>query len=279
MPVLTSTGPAAVVDLAGRLVADLNDGRTARQSVGSKGVAFDWTTGLPTILATQTAAVTVEGRTFNATLVEPSATPAAKVAEKAAKPSAVTITTSPVALNKYAGIANFTTENQIDTDALVPALASVISRSALMAYDADCITALGQQHGETASGATWPDAILSGIGTVAANGGSPGLLVLSAADYAAAVQSPGIGYASDPATGAVALFGLSIVLAASLAAGTGYVVDPAACLAAEGADGPFAVVDPYTGLGTNEIRLAVEWFAGFVVTGPGAVCQITVTAP
>lgn len=277
MPVLTSSGPPAVTDLAGRLVADLADGRTARQSVGSKDAAFGWTTGLPDIVARHTAAVGVEGRTFNAVLVAPSGTPAAKVAEKAVKPAAVTITSTPVALNKYAGIANFTTEQSVDTDSLVPALAAIISTSALLAYDADCVTVLGTQHGETATGATWPEAILSGIGIVSANGGSPGLLVLSAADYASAVMSPGVGYASDPATGVVALFGLPIVLASSLAAGTGYVMDPAGALAAEG-DGPFAVVDPYTGLGTNEIRLGVDYFAGFVVTSPGVVCQITSTA-
>lgn len=278
MPVLNASGPPAVTDLAGRLVADLTDGRAGRESVGARDVAFGWTTGLPSIIATHVSSVVVEGRTFNAVLVAPSGTPAGKVAEGGAKPAGVTITSTPVATNKYAGLANFSTEQAIGTDALVPALAAVLSTSALLAYDADCVTALDQQAGAVAEGATWPEAILAGIGQVSANGGSPGLLVLSAEDYAAAVMSPGVGYASDPATGVVALFGLPIVLAASLAAGKAYVMDPAGAMAAEGADGPFAVVDPFTGLGTNAVRLAVEYFAGFVVTSPGVVCEVTLTA-
>lgn len=278
MPVLTSSGPPAVTDLASRLVADLSSGRVARQSFGSRAVAFEWATGLPMILGRQVASAVVDGLTFNAVRVAPSGTPAAKVARGAQKPTGVTIATDRVDLAKYAGLASFQTEQALETDALVPALAAVLGNSALMAYDADCMVELAAEAGLTAAGATWPEAILAGIAEVAGAGGAPAVLVLGAADYATAVQSPGTGYAMNPADGVPSLFGLRIVLGTGLAAGTGYVLDPTAVLAVENASSPLAIVDPYSGLDTNAVRLAVEWFAAFVVTSPGGVAELTVTA-
>lgn len=277
MPVLTSSGPPAIADLAARLAADLTAGRVARQSFGARKAAFEWASGLPMTLARQAASAVVDGLSFGAVRVGPSGTPAGKVAAGAPKPSAVVITAANVALSKYAGIANFQTEQQLDTDGLMSALASVVTTSCLLAYDADCMAALAADNGLDATGADWPSAILAGIGEVAAAGGAPSLLVLAAGDYAGAVQSPGTGYAMNPLDGVPSLFGLSIVLSGALATGTGYVLDAAAVLAVENATSPLAVVDPYSGLGTNDVRLAVEMFAAFVVVNPGGVCEVTVT--
>ncbi len=281
MPVLTTSGPPAVTDLASRLVADLNDGRVARQAIaGDRSTAFGWTTGLPFIAARLVSSAVVDGLSFNATRVAPSATPAAKVAEGGAKPSAITVTSGPVALSKYAGLGSISTEQALDTDALIPALVAVIGTSCVLAFDADFVAALAADAGADAAGDTWPEAILSGVAAVAANGGSPSVLVLSAADYAAAVGSPGVGYAQNPADGAVALFGQRIALSPGLSSGTGYVLDPAAVMAVEFAGSPFAVIDPYSGLDTNAIRVSTEWFAAAYVTAPGGVCEITgPTAP
>lgn len=280
MPVLTTTGAPAITDLAGRLAADLNAGNIARQSIpGNRATAFEWTTGLPMILGRQVQAATTDGLSFTAVRVAPSGTPAAKVPEGGQKPTAVTISTDQEALSKYAGLASFTTEQALGTDALVPALASVIATSCLMAYDADCAAVLAADAGVTVPGATdWPSAINGGIAAVAGNGGSPQVLVLSAADYATAVQSPGPGYAMDPTAGVPSLWGLRIVMSAATASGTGYVLDPNGVLAVELDSAPLAVVDPYSGLGTNAVRLAVEWFAGFAVTSPAVVAKIAVTA-
>lgn len=278
MPVLTSSGPPAVTDLAQRLVSDLNSGRVARQSFGARSVAFEWAAGLPMILARQVQSAVVDGLSFSATRVAPSATPAAKVAAGAPKPDGVTITTGRVDLAKYAGIANFSTEQQLDTDALVPALASVLSSSALMAYDADCAAALAADAGLDATGADWPSAILAGIAAVAGAGGAPAVLAISPADYAAVVTSPGVGYAMSPVDGVPAMWGLRIVISAGIPTGTAYVLDPNAVLSVENSESPFALVDPYSGLSTNAVRLAVEAFFAFVVTAPGGVCEVTVTA-
>ena len=278
MPVLTSSGPPAVNDLAQRLAADLNAGRVARQSFGDRSTAFQWSAGLPQILATQVSSAVVDGLSFNAVRVAPSGTPAAKVAEGGTKPSAVTISSEAVALDKYAGIANFTTERQLEADGLTAAVAAVITRSCLLAFDADCMAVLDADAGLAASGADWPGAILAGSGEVASAGGAPDVLVLAADDYAAAVMSPGVGYAQNPADGAVNLFGLRIVLSGALAAGKGYVLDSAAVMAVENAQSPLAVVDPYSGLSTNECRIAVEAFMGFVVVNPGGIAEVTKTA-
>lgn len=276
MPVLTSSGPPAVTELAGLLASDLSDGRVARQTFGSRKVAFEWATGLPMTLARQVASAVVDGLSFGATRVSPSLTPAAKVVAGGTKPDAVTITTSTVGLTKYAGLANIQTEQSLDTDGLMSALANVLTNSCLLAFDADCALALGTDAGLDAGGADWPSAILAGVGEVASNGSAPGVLLLSAADYATAVQSPGPGYAMNPLDGVPSLFGLRVVLSASVASGTGYVLDPAAVLAVENANSPVAVVDPFSGLSTNAVRLAVEFFAAFVVASPGGVCEITV---
>lgn len=277
MPVITSSGPPAVTDLAGRLLADLSAGRTARQSIGSRAVAFEWASGLPMILARQVNSAVVDGLSYRAVRVAPSGTPAGPVAPGAAKPQAVTITTDTEALTKYAGIATFQTEQALDADGLVPALASVIGNSCLMAYDASCGAVLTADAGLTASGADWPSAILAGIAAVAGAGGAPGVLSIGAADYAEVVKSPGAGYAMNPVDGVPAMYGLRIVLGAGIAAGTAFVIDPNAVLATENALSPLAIVNPYAAMATNEISLAVEMFAGFTVTSPGGVCEVTKT--
>lgn len=277
MPVLTSTGPPAVTDLAGRLLAELTAGRTARQTIGSRAVAFEWATGLPMILARQVSSAVVDGLSFRAVRIGQSGTPAAAVAPGGPKPLATTVTSDTEALTKWAGRAEFQTEQALDTDGLVPALASVISTSCLMAYDAYCGTVLDADNGVTAGGADWPAAILAGIAAVAGAGGAPGLLVIGAADYAAVVSSPGVGYAMNPTDGVPAMFGLRIVLMAGVPAGTGYVVDPAACWATENVASPAALLDPYSQSTNNVVSLIVDWFAGFTVTSPAGVCQLTVT--
>lgn len=277
MPVLTSSGPPAVADLASRLVSDLNAGRVARQGFGERKVAFEWAAGLPNTLARQVSSAVVDGLSFGAVRVRASGTPAGKVVAGAPKPAATTITSDSIALNKYAGLAAFQTEQQLDTDGLMSALASVIASSCLMAFDADCIAELGAENGLTATGTDWPTAILGGIAEVAGAGGAPSVLVIGAGDYAEAVQSPGVGYAMNPMNGVPSLFGLSIVVGGGVAAGTAFVLDPASVLAVENASSPLAIVDPYSGLSTNDVRLAVEFFAAFVVTSPGGVCETTVT--
>src|SRR4051794_28729716 len=122
MPVLTSSGPPAIADLAARLTSDLMAGRVARPSFRTPKGAFEWATGLPNTLARQVSSAVVDGLSFGAVRVAPSGTPAAKVAAGGTKPDAVVITSDTIGLTKYAGLANFQTEQQLDTDGLMSAL-------------------------------------------------------------------------------------------------------------------------------------------------------------
>lgn len=277
MPVLTAGGPPAVTDLAQRLASDLNRGSGGRQTIGSKAAAFTWSAGLPQILATRVNSAMVEGLTFQATTIKPSATPVDAVAEGGQKPNALEVATATKNLTKYAGIATVSTEQTLSVDALVPSLVAVLSHGILMAYDADCAAALAAENGLTASGATWADAVLAGIAQVAGNGGVPSILAVSAADYPAVVASPGVGYALDPSTSTVSLFGLHVQIMVGVAAGTGFVLDANAVLATENEASPIAVVDVGSGLGTNAVKVAAEAFLGFTVSSPAGVCEITKT--
>lgn len=278
MPTLTASGPTGIVDLAGRLAASLNEGRAARESFGARDVAFGWSDGLPNILGRVVSNAVVTGLSFNAVRVSASDTPATKVAEGGTKPDAVTLSAAEVSLSKYAGLATISTEQSLTVEALTSALARTITGSCLLAYDADCVAQLAADAGSEATGSTWSEAILSGIAAVVGQGAAPSVLVLSAADYAAAVTSPGVGFAADPTNAAITLFGLSVLVSASAEAGTGYVLDPSACLACENESSPLAVVDPYSRLDVNEIRLAVEMFAGFVVGAPAGVAKVSVSS-
>lgn len=276
MTVLTSSTAPAVADLAQRLVSDLNAGRVARASFGERDAAFAWSAGLPNTLARQVDSAVVAGLSFDAVRIKASGTPAGKVAQGAVKPAATSITSTSISLSKFAGIAAYNTEQALSAEGLTAALASVITSSCLLAFDADCMAALDTDNGLTAGGTDWPSAILDSVAAVAGAGGAPSVLVLSASDYAEVVQSPGVGFAMNPTDGIPALFGLKIVLSPSLAAGTAYTLDASAVLAVENESSPLAIVDPYSGLSTNDVRLAVEMFAAFVVVNPGGVCQITV---
>lgn len=275
MPALTSAAPV-LSDLASKLNGELSAGRAARASVGDKSEAFSWTTGLPPVVAAHVNHVTVEGRGYDAVIVEPTGTPGV-VAEDGAKPTLAQLNHGWVEVKKYPGLAVFSTEKAIQSHALAAAVANVLVHQALIGYDKDVVTHLDGNAAATGTGSTWSAAILSGIANVIANGGQPSLLVMSGADYAAAVESPGAGYLLDPRDGVPSLFGLKVALSAGATAGQAYVLDPTAVTCGEDAAGPYVIVDPYgSNLSTNQVTVAAELFASCVVNAPGAVAKLTV---
>lgn len=277
MPVIAQSTIASVTDLAATLATQITDGRAGRATLGTRDVAFDWTTGAPPVLARFVANALIDGLSFTAVTVKPSATKVAKVVEGGTKPNAVTLTSGDVPLSKYAGLATFSTERAIATDSLVPAVYACLISQALLAYDADAIAALSAAAAITETGTSWTGAILAGYAAVATTGALPDLLVMSGADYAAALEAPGSGYTLDPTTATVSLFGMRICVSAAATPGTAYVLPAAAVLAVENTYSPIVVCDPFSGLATNEVRLAAELFAGVAVTSPGQVAKVTVT--
>lgn len=273
MPTLIAGPVQAVNDLADIVARQLEAGGPARASLGSKDVAFAWTVGAPATIATKVNRVVTEGLSFNAVLVGSSGTPAKKVAAGAQKPTAVTLTTVPVPVNKFAGLGIFSTEQALSTEALALGIHQTLIVQSLLAFDAELVDLIETNAGETATGTTWSAAILNGIAAVASNGGAPDLLVLNPADYAGAVEPPG--YALDPTSGVPVLFGLEVTLSPAVTAGTGLVLASSAVTVAENVASPVVVLDPYSMLDTNQIRLASEVFAGAVVNAPSCVCKAT----
>lgn len=275
---MITTSP--LTNLATELSTKLQGGGAARQTfTGSNAVAFGWSEGLPLTVARLVESTQISGLSFDAVRVLASATPAKVVAERATKPTATQLQSFTVQLKKYAGLATFSLEAALSITALVPALSATIVNQCLVAFDTDAVAALDTDHGSTATGATWTEAILNGIAQVASAGQNPSVLVIAPADYAAAVQDPGAAFSSDPSNGLTTLFGLSIGVVVGATAGEAYVIDPRAAVAVENESSPMVLVDPYSLADTNQARLVVDLAAAFVVTQPAGVCQITVTDP
>lgn len=268
----------ALTDFADLLATKARGGAAPRETFGDSNIAFGWAEGMPPIVARFVDSATVDGRTFTATRVLPSDTPAAVVAERAAKPVAVKLETEVVTLSKYAGLAEFSLEASLSTTALVPALSASLVSQALVAYDVDCVAALAADNGSTATGATPTEAILNAVAEVASAGQNPSVLILAPSDYAATVQDPGSAFSMDPASGITSLFGLAIAVCVGATAGTSYVIDSRAAVAVQNTQSPLVLLDPYSKADTNEARLVVDLVAGFVVTQPAGVCEVTVTA-
>jgi hypothetical protein len=264
-------------DLASELAAKLNSGTAARETFGDTSVAFGWSEGLPPIVARFVESAKVDGLSFTGVRVKPSATPAAKVAEGATKPSAVVLESFTTTLAKYAGLATFSLEQSLSTTALLPAINATLIGQSLVAFDTDAVAALAADAGLSATGATWTSAILAGIAEVASAGQNPSVLVLAPADYAAAVQDPGAVFSADLATGVTSLFGLQLAVVVGATAGTAYVLDSRAAVAVEHVASPLFTLDPFTLADTNRARLISEIVAAFVVTQPAGVCEVTVT--
>ena len=270
MSLLTAT--PALESLANSLTATGMD-VPSRTRLGEKDPAFAWTTGLPSIVARHVSTVDVAGSGYSAFQVVPAGTPGS-VAEGGTKDTLATGSFVNVSVKKYAGLASLSTEQHVQTDAAVAAFKHVLTQQVLKAYDADCIAAMVADADATGSGSTFAAAILDGIANVISNGGNPDLIIMSGADYATAVESPGSGYLLDPRSGVPSLFGLSVGLATGAAAGESFVLDSSAVTCGDA--GAYSVIDPLSGLSTNAIRLAVEFFGSVHVSAPGAVAALSV---
>jgi hypothetical protein len=272
MPVTTSGSVPAVNNLADELARQLStSGNAARAAVGDRAVAFDWTAGIRPWAGSVFTSTLTTGLQYRSTLVSLTATPPVKVAKSAPKPVAVQMTTAVNQLPKYAGIGEMTTEDVLDTDALVGAVYTVLIDGCLQAFSADIGAVLTAGAGQTATGADWAEAILNGVSVLP----NADVLCLAAADYAAAVK-PGTGFALDPTNAVPVLFGLQVVIVPGLVAGTGFVCNSNAVLVAESMLSPSVVCDPFSKSDTNTTRLIVDLFAQAQVTAPYGVVAVTV---
>ena len=264
----------SVVDVLAR---DMSEGRASRQSLGGGTVAFGWTGGMPVTLANFVSTAVSEGLTVPATTVSLSPTPPAVVTAGSAKPNATVITAGTIQLKKFAGYGQVTLEQVVDGVGMTAAVASVLGAGSLLAFEQDAMTVLDAATTGTATGATWLAGILAGQAQVVGAGGSPGVLVVSAADYAAIIGELGgsAGFVTDPSSPVGSFFGAAVHVSPKLAAGKAYVLDPLAVVAVQHAESPIVITDPYSGSTTNVTKVVADLFACTYVTNPVLVVEVT----
>lgn len=262
------------------LARDMSEGRASRQSLGGGTLAFGWTSGMPVTLASFVSTALADGLTVPATHVTLSpTTPPAKVAAGAPKPNAVQITAGSIQIGKFAGYGEITLEQVVDGVGMSAAVASVLGAGSLLAFEADAMAVLGDGAGGSAAGATWLAGILSGQAAVVGSGGSPGVLVVAAADYAAIIGELGgsAGFVTDPSSPVGSFFGAAVHVSPKLAAGRAFVLDPLAVVCVQHKDSPVIISDPYSGSTTNVTKIVADLFAATYVANPALVVEITVT--
>lgn len=267
-----------VRDITAIIAQDLAEGRSTRKALSGGSIAFGWAAGLPLTVASFVETVQAEGLSVAVTLVTASGTPVAAVAAGAAKPSAVTISTSDVPLVKYAGMADATLEQLVSTAGLLPAVQSVLGAGCLLAFEEDAITAIDTGAGQTATGTDWVGAITAGQAKILGAGGVPALAIVSALDYAAVMAdlSSQAGFSHDPQSAIGSFMGSALHVSPKAPTGTAYVLDTAAVLSIEHKDSPVLLVDPFSQSSTNKTRIVGDLFAATVVTNETLVCAVTV---
>lgn len=272
MPVVSTATPS-ITSMADVLAEQLSGGasRASTSVVGDRAVAFDWTAGLRPWAGSIFNGVLVDGLSYRTSVVTPSGTPVAKVAPRSPKPKAGSIDSAGNTLDTYAGYIDCTTQELIDTSMLVAAIETVLLDQALVAYCADIAAAL-TDAALTASGASWADAILAGIGELP----SADVAVVSPADLAA-ILSPSSGFQVGLKDAIPSVFGLGLIPLPGLATGTSYVAKSSALTLFESKDSPsVSVVSAGDGI-TNVWNVISDLFAAAQLTSPGAAVSVTKT--
>lgn len=263
---------------AAKLLAEgiSTSGGAARTSLGGDGTAFGWTGGLvPTVANYATPAIS-DGMTFKVATVTDTATPAGKVSKGAPKPTGTVITNGGVALDKFAGLGSFALEDALDSVGLSAAIASVLSRQCLKAYEVDAVAKLIAGAGSTVTGTDWVDALANAQAALLANGASPSVLVLPAALYGAFIGDVVAtnAFSQSPESPVGSLLGTPVHV--SSAPGTNaWVFDSTAVLAVEHKSSPLVLVDALSQADTNTARIVIDVVATTWVAASDGVVEIT----
>jgi hypothetical protein len=284
MPQLTSATPSNVATLSTQIRDSITAGHGGRLAVSPDAeVAFSWSPGVASTLLRYLALGTAAGRKTTVVIASDSATPIGSVAEGGTKPNAVDFDSQEVDLLKYAGIASLSVESAQFVSNIEAAVSNVLASRILRGIEADCVAAILASAGVAiAAAADITAGVLSAIAAIRSNGGTATVVGLSAGDWIATMTATGsAGYLnfSNPEAGPAGTWlGLYPVILPTLVDGSAVVLDGTAVTVLETDGGPLCVVDPFTGLGTNQIRIAIETWATSVVNAPGGVATVAVTA-
>lgn len=269
-----------VRNVADVMAQALREGQGARQSVGAPEVAFGWVNGLPITIASFVNAIRSSSLIFPITRVTPSGTPVAIVAEGGNKPNAVTVTSDVISLVKMAGYADFSLEDALNGDGLLPAIQSALGAGSLLSFETHAMARLAAGAGLTGiTGTDWATALVNGQAAVIGQGGNPSLMVVSHVDYGAFVASitGSVGFSHDPASAIGKSFLGSLVhISPKLATGTAYVLDSQSVAAIEHELSPLLIADPYSGSKTNTVSLVSDLAATFEVLNPQHVASVAI---
>lgn len=284
MPTLTGTS-SVVANLAERIRTAITTGHGGRLVVNESETAFAWAPGLPTSLLTYLAPEWVEGRKTTVTTAKDSPTPVPPggVAEGGQKPTVVVFESQEVSLRKYPGQAEISTESAQFVRGIEPAIANVIGSQIIRAVEADAVTAMQAGAGVTVTDAADITAgVLAAIAQLRAAGAAPNAVALSVNDWVSVMTATGAaGYLnfSNPEQGPAGTWlGLAPCVVSSLTDGNAVVVDGRSAPVGEPQGQPLCIVDPFTKAGTNKIVLTIESWAIPMVTSPGGVATVAVTA-
>lgn len=168
--------------------------------------------------------ITVSGNAIE-TIVWAKTGGAAKVAEKAAKPSVeFTPTVTPFTLDTVAGFTQMTRQMIEDAPAVRDSINGQLVRDVALKLEAEAAAALAAATLPTATATSLIAAIRTGVGTVQAAGYNPGVVILNPADWAALDIDVFGSTLGGPVNGQ-SFWGLRPVSAVSQPAGTATVAD------------------------------------------------------
>lgn len=266
----------AVTDAASMITSSINSGQTsARASVGGGGVAFGWTGGLLPTLANYVQTATAAGMTYSATLVAESGTPAAIVTPGSAKPLVTAISTQTVALSKFAGYGEANLEDFLNAQDLGAAIASVLGQSCLRAFETAAVAKLDAADTTPVTGADWVAAVAAAQAEILSKGGSPSVLVISAADYGDFVGDVVDRLVPSAESPVGSVLGTPVHVSAGAPTGKAYVVDGSAVLAVQHEKSPLLLLDVASQSINNKARLVGDLVASVFVLNAALVVEIT----
>jgi hypothetical protein len=280
MPPISAVSPSSISNLAGHIRDAITAGHGGRIQVTDQETAFSWSPGVAATLLNYVTTATAAGRRTTVVIAADTAAALTAIAEGGTKPDAVDFTSQDVDLAKYAGIASLSIESAQFVANIEAAVATVMTSRILRGIESATTAAILAGAGETVTGTDLTAAVLAAIAAIRSNGGAATVVGLSSEDWITLMTATGSsGYLnfSNPEAGPAGTWlGLYPVILPDLAAGSAVVLDGNAVTVLETAGGPLCVVDPFSQLGTNMIRIAIETWAVPVVTAPGGVAAVTV---
>lgn len=202
---------------------------------------------------------------------------AAAVAEGAAKPEIGNASTVSVTHSKLAGYVDVTLEEIVYGADIVQAIQDVAMRGLINAENAAIATVLLGAPNIAAS-TTPAKSILAGIAAVAAGGGQASVIAVAPADVPVILgESTTLGYTVNSGGGAerlaTSLWGVPLVPAVGVPAGTAFVWDTAA-LGMSVAMPPTLLVDPYSQARNNIVNVVVEELVGFALVASAMAAEV-----